>query len=99
MARLVRSENVGPATFRELINHFGSAQAALEALPTMSRRGGAADAQSASAGREEAEAELEAAKAQRRLHGRASASRIIRPGSAMPTRRRRFFPCAAIRGT
>jgi DNA processing protein len=42
--RLVRSENVGPATFRELINHFGSAQAALDALPTMSRRGGAARA-------------------------------------------------------
>jgi DNA processing protein len=31
----------GPATFRELINHFGSAQAALDALPGMSRRGGA----------------------------------------------------------
>jgi DNA processing protein len=39
--RLSRSENVGPATFRELVTHFGSAGAALEALPGLSRRGGA----------------------------------------------------------
>jgi DNA processing protein len=38
--RLIRSENVGPITFRELINHYGGAQAALEALPELSRRGG-----------------------------------------------------------
>jgi DNA processing protein len=42
--RLIRSENVGPATFRSLINHFGSAQAALDALPNLSQRGGAARA-------------------------------------------------------
>ena len=40
--RLIRSENVGPATFRGLINHFGTAQAALNAMPDLSRRGGAA---------------------------------------------------------
>ncbi len=39
--RLIRSENVGPVTFRDLVNHFGGAEAALEALPTLSRRGGA----------------------------------------------------------
>ena len=39
--RLIRSENVGPATFRQLVNHFGSAAAALEALPELARRGGA----------------------------------------------------------
>ena len=38
--RLIRSENVGPRTFRDLINHFGSAEAALEGLPGLSRRGG-----------------------------------------------------------
>ncbi|MTI16374.1 DNA-protecting protein DprA [Rhodobacteraceae bacterium RKSG542] len=38
--RLIRSENVGPSTFRELLNHFGSAQAALDALPDISARGG-----------------------------------------------------------
>lgn len=38
--RLIRSDNVGPATFRDLINHFGSAESALEALPELSRRGG-----------------------------------------------------------
>jgi DNA processing protein len=40
--RLIRSENVGPATFRELIDHFGSAEAALAALPRLCRRGGSA---------------------------------------------------------
>lgn len=38
--RLIRSENVGPHTFRDLINHFGSADAALAALPDLSARGG-----------------------------------------------------------
>ncbi|KQW30851.1 DNA processing protein DprA [Rhizobium sp. Root274] len=40
--RLIRSDNVGPATFRDLINHFGTAEAALDALPELSRRGGSA---------------------------------------------------------
>ncbi|MFC5755769.1 DNA-processing protein DprA [Rhizobium sp. GCM10022189] len=39
--RLIRSDNVGPATFRDLINHFGSAEAALAMLPDLSARGGA----------------------------------------------------------
>ena len=32
--RLIRSDNVGPVTFRELINHFGSAETALPVPPT-----------------------------------------------------------------
>ncbi len=39
--RLIRSDRVGPRTFRSLINHFGSASAALDRLPDLSRRGGA----------------------------------------------------------
>jgi DNA processing protein len=39
--RLIRSDNVGPRTFRSLVNHFGSARDALERLPEMARRGGA----------------------------------------------------------
>ena len=39
--RLIRSDNVGPRTFRSLINHFGSARTALERLPDLARRGGA----------------------------------------------------------
>jgi DNA processing protein len=39
--RLIRSDNVGPATFRDLINHFGSAETALAMLPELSHRGGA----------------------------------------------------------
>lgn len=38
--RLIRSENVGPRAFRSLINRFGGAAAALEALPDLARRGG-----------------------------------------------------------
>lgn len=38
--RLIRSENVGPRTFRALINQFGGAAAALDALPGLARRGG-----------------------------------------------------------
>jgi len=40
--RLIRSDNVGPRTFRSLLQHFGSARAALDRLPDLARRGGAA---------------------------------------------------------
>jgi DNA processing protein len=43
--RLIRSDNVGPRTFRSLVRHFGSARAALERLPDLARRGGAAKSQ------------------------------------------------------
>jgi DNA processing protein len=59
--RLIRSDNVGPRTFRSLLDHFGDARTALERLPDLARRGGAARS-----GRicteEEARAELAAAK-------------------------------------
>jgi DNA processing protein len=38
--RLIRSENVGPRTFFRLLERFGSASAALAALPELARRGG-----------------------------------------------------------
>jgi DNA processing protein len=38
--RLARTENVGPVTFRHLIDRFGSAAAAIDALPDLARRGG-----------------------------------------------------------
>jgi len=38
--RLIRSENVGPITFHQLMARFGSARDALEALPDLARRGG-----------------------------------------------------------
>ena len=40
--RLIRSDNVGPRTFRSLLNHCGNAGLALERLPDLARRGGAA---------------------------------------------------------
>ncbi len=38
--RLIRSENVGPVTFFQLLRRFGTAAAALQALPELARRGG-----------------------------------------------------------
>lgn len=38
--RLIRSENVGPVMFRQLINHYGGAGKALAALPETARRAG-----------------------------------------------------------
>jgi len=60
--RLIRSDNVGPRTFRDLVNHFGGARAALEALPGLARRGGAAHPARICT-REEAEREMTAARA------------------------------------
>ena len=40
--RLARTENVGPITFRRLVDRFGSAGAALLALPDLACRGGRA---------------------------------------------------------
>lgn len=56
--RLIRSDNVGPSTFRGLVNHYGSAQAALEALPDLAGRTGAKRIRIPSVS--EAEAELAA---------------------------------------
>ena len=39
--RLIRSTNVGPRTFHDLVNYCGSVRAALAALPNLGRRGGA----------------------------------------------------------
>jgi DNA processing protein len=39
--RLIRSDNIGPRTFRSLIDHFGDARTALERLPDLAKRGGA----------------------------------------------------------
>jgi DNA processing protein len=55
--RLIRSENVGPRTFRALVNQFGGAGAALAALPDLARRGGRPALKVAT--RAEAEREME----------------------------------------
>ncbi len=36
--RLVRTDNIGPVTFRQLLNRFGSAEAAIAALPDLSKQ-------------------------------------------------------------
>ena len=60
--RLIRSDHIGPRTFRDLVNYYGGARAALNALPGLARRGGATGpARICSA--EDAATELRAAKA------------------------------------
>lgn len=70
--RLIRSENVGPTTYHHLVRHFGSAGAALAALPDLARRGGRAKIAICPAA--EAERELEAVDA--------AGARLVTPGEA-----------------
>jgi DNA processing protein len=60
--RLIRTDRVGPRTFRDLIRHFGSARAALTALPDLARRGGSTFSTRIFSA-EQAAAELKAARA------------------------------------
>jgi DNA processing protein len=55
--RLIRTDSIGPITYRQLIARFGDAASALQALPDLARRGGRALAIASVA---EAEAELAA---------------------------------------
>ena len=75
---LIRSDNVGPRTFRALVNHYGGARAALAALPSLARRGGASRATRVHS-RHDGERELKAAQALGALSSR-SESRNIRAG-------------------
>lgn len=57
--RLIRAENVGPRTFRSLINEFATAAQALARLPDLARRGGRGTLRIPT--EDEAEAEMAAA--------------------------------------
>jgi DNA processing protein len=91
--RLIRSQNVGPRTFRALINHFGGARRALEALPALARRGGSSAAPQIYS-REQAEREIEVA---RRL-----GAEFVAIGEAFYPRRLQMIddapPLLAVRG-
>ena len=53
--RLIRSANVGPVTYFQLIARFGSAAAALDAIPNLAARGGGRAPQIATIAQVEAE--------------------------------------------
>ena len=38
--RLIRTPGIGPVTHRQLLARFGSAEAAIDAVPELARRGG-----------------------------------------------------------
>ena len=77
--RLIRSDNVGPRTFRTLVNHCGGARAALDALPELARRGGAS-APARVCPRADAERELAASRRKTGVARRNRRSRTIRRG-------------------
>jgi DNA processing protein len=56
--RLIRSENIGPVTYFQLLARFGSAQAAIDAIPDLAARGGGRAPKLAS--KSEVEREIEA---------------------------------------
>jgi DNA processing protein len=92
--RLIRSENVGPRTFRSLLDRYGSARAALNALPDLARRGGSAGTIRICP-RADAEREIEAAR-------RLGASFIASCEAAYPHRLAEIDdapPLLAVRGT
>jgi DNA processing protein len=60
--RLARSDTIGPVTFRELLQHYPSGAAALDALPSLAQRGGRKSALRV-ATRVEAEREIAATEA------------------------------------
>lgn len=55
--RLIRSETIGPITYFQLLARFGSAQAALDAIPDLAARGGGRPPRLASAAQVEREME------------------------------------------
>ena len=59
--RLLRSGNIGPVSYTQLVARFGSAQAALDAIPDLARRGGGRPARLASVAEIEREIECVAA--------------------------------------
>jgi DNA processing protein len=65
--RLIRTENIGPVAFRQLMLRFGSATAALDALPGLARRGGR-NGNLRIAARSDAEREIDAVDALKGRH-------------------------------
>ena len=89
--RLIRTDNVGPRTFHSLLNHFGNARAALERLPDLARRGGAARS-GRICSEEEARAETRRGQKDRRHRWSRPAKPPIRRGWRRSTMR---LPCSA----
>ncbi len=82
--RLLRSPNVGPVTYAQLLQRFGTAMAALEALPDLVRRGGR-PYQPAAADRVEAEiVAVRAAGARYLFHDQPGYPALLRESDGAP---------------
>ena len=90
--RLIRTPNIGPMTFSLLLQRYGSARAALDAVPELARRGGRS---LKPASRPAATAEIEAVEA-------AGAKLLFKRGDDYPKALERFDdapPVLSARGT
>ena len=92
--RLIRSDNVGPRTFRSLINHFGSAREARWSGCLIWRGAAARRGRRRICSEDDAQAEIAASNARRQSVWR-QAKPAIRRGSQRLTTRRRCSPSAA----
>ena len=93
--RLIRTPNVGPASFRDLINRFGSAEAALEMLPELMLARRREQARPHPVGRRSRSGGGSGAQTSARASS-ASANRTIRRCSSAWTIRRRCWPSRAM---
>ena len=85
--RLIRTDNVGPATFRDLVNRFGSAETALEMLPELVMSGGAVRLPRIPS---QAEAEAEIAIAASNMQASRMPRNIVRSSHRSRARHRRW---------
>ncbi len=87
--RLIRAATIGPATFWPLIERYGSARRAIEALPTLARK--SPKTRPLAPLQADVEREIESPNATARASSR-TANRTIPPRSLNSKRRRRSSP-------
>ena len=82
--RLLRSPNVGPVSYRQLLRRFGTAEKAVEALPDLARRGGAAYRPAAPETIAEEISQVRRAKAKYLFHDQPDYPRLLRELDSAP---------------
>ena len=97
--RLLRTAGIGPVTFRQLLRRFGTAAAAIEAVPDLARRGGGKAPRLFERGEAEREiARVEKLGARYRALGQGLYPRLLaelEDASAAAYRERRFEPAGS----
>ena len=82
--RLLRSPNIGPVSYSQLLRRFGTAQAALEGLPDLAKRGGRAYRAAPAEGIEREVAAVRAAGARYLFHDSSDYPALLRELDSAP---------------